>query len=445
MQKVSSKVKTVVVVTILLVSLIMSACSLMPSDNSGTSGKSAYEIACDNGFTGTEQEWLASLIGQDGQNGQDAQRVGIYELFDAYLTLHPNTSFEDFLRTFLVVDYYDTEYAAAKGILSVLRIRTRFQTQSSGFRPTTTTYYAEGSGIVYRFQNGDAYIITNYHVVYDYSSITANKIADEILVYSYRSKDAVEAEFLGGSITKDIAIIKTEVSELPDFIQPVELADSNNITIGMRSIAVGNPLAYGISVTSGVISVDSENIEMEALNSTTQTVSMRVIRTDTAINSGNSGGGLFNARGELIGIVNAKTVSSGVESMGYAIPANIAAGIADCVIDNASKKFVLGITVTASTPIVVYDVNKNTVEIIENVTVSDITSCGATDSILQVNDDLLSVKINDGEKFLLTRVFHLSDYLYNLRANDTIYLEIERNGEPITVSITAADINFAAV
>lgn len=424
-------------IVIFILCLSFTACNLQ--------GKSAYEIACENGFEGTELEWLESLNGKDGINGQDGQSgVDIYALFDAYLEVNPESTFAEFLNSFLIVDYYDTEYAAAKGIQSVVRIRSRFQTQSGGSRPTTSAYYAEGSGVIYRLNSGVVYIITNYHVVYDYDSITTNKIADEILIYSYGTETAINAEFIGGSITKDIAVIKASAVSLPSYMKTVTIADSNSITAGERAVVVGNPLADGVSVTSGVVSVDSEEIKMDALDSSDK-VNMRVIRSDAAINSGNSGGGMFNSRGELLGIVNAKVVSSGVENIGFAIPVNVAAGIADCVIENNSKKCVMGITVTASSSIIVYNSAKSKIELKESVKIESVNSGALVEGVLQKGDILLSVSISGGEKFYLTRIFHLSDYLYKARPGNIIYLEIERGGADMTLQITAASESFNVV
>ena len=101
----------------------------------------------------------------------------------------------------------------------------------------------------------------------------------------------------------------------------VEFADSSAIYAGQTSIAIGNPEAEGISVTCGIVSVDSEYIEMTAVDNRTK-ISLRVIRTDTAVNSGNSGGGLFELNGELVGVVNAKSSGDDIEGLAFAIPAN---------------------------------------------------------------------------------------------------------------------------
>ena len=486
MKKVNFRVKALVLVLVLLVSFAVSGCAFLPAGKEGKSaydiarshgfpgteeewlaslkgetgsdgqdgangedGKnlqgSAYDIARSHGFTGTEEEWLASLAGKDGtngSNGKDAPALDIYDLFDAYSDAYPGATFEDFLNAFLAADSYDAEFAAAKGLSSVLQVGSRFQKRSGGPSSATTPYYAQGSGVVYRIEGGNAYVITNYHVVYDYESVTTDKIADEILVRAYGHTAAVAGVFLGGSVSKDIAVIKVTASELPEFVRAADIADSNDISLGMRAVAVGNPLANGLSVTSGIISVLSEEIEMDALDSATAKVSMRVFRTDTAINQGNSGGGMFNARGELIGIVNAKTISSGVEGMGYAIPSNVAVGIADNVIDNSSKKFVFNIFVTTVNPLTIYDPVTNKIQLTASVVVDSVTAGGAAVGYLQKGDVLLSVRLNSGDTFALTQIYQLSDYLYRVRLGDVIHLEVERGGETITVSVTAGASSF---
>ena len=107
--------------------------------------------------------------------------------------------------------------------------------------------------------------------------------------------------------------------------------DSEMINVGESAIAIGNPEGNGFSTSLGIVSVDSEYIEMTGADGVTN-VEFRVMRIDTAVNGGNSGGGLFNSKGELIGIVNAKIQSTTVENIAYAIPSNLAAAVADNII-----------------------------------------------------------------------------------------------------------------
>lgn len=261
--------------------------------------------------------------------------VDINDLYTAYLIENPGASFDDFLQSLSLT--YTAEYASTQAINLVVSIYSTF-TKRTTVRPgqyTESNVVGAGSGVIYKIKGNDVFIITNYHVIYDRDSTTPNNRAKDIQVFTYENEDdsaGISAGFVGGDMTNDIAIIKANKQDFQSNIQEVKIANSDEIRLGQTVIAIGNPIAAGISITSGIISVVSEEITMEALDSVSKTVTMQVIRTDTAINSGNSGGGLFNARGELIGIVNAKTVQSGVENMGYAIPSNMVIQIANGVI-----------------------------------------------------------------------------------------------------------------
>ncbi|MCL2752200.1 MAG: S1C family serine protease [Firmicutes bacterium] len=408
-------------------------------------GKSAYEIARDNGFTGTEQDWLDSLKGVNGLNGLDAAGFSIYELYDAYLVVHPGATFADFLKEFSVVGYLDTEYAVARAVQSAVKVESTFTVRSGGQNRDAS---AQGAGVVYKLADGYAYIITNYHMVYDKSSTDPNGLAKKIEVWSYAHEirgKYVSAEFVGGSIAKDIAVVKAQTADFSGAVAAAQIADSNGITLGEKTVAVGNPSGMGISASSGIISVDSEIIEMTALDAanSTQKVEMRVMRTDAAINKGNSGGGLFNGRGELIGIVNAKIMD--VENIGFAIPVNVAAGIADCVIDNNSEKCMFGITTVAQSTQTQYNSAKNKVEIIETVAVHGVTAGGLADEKLSAGDKLKAARVNGGALFQLTRNFHLGDFLYRVRPGDTIYVTVEREGTTQEIALAPQAGNFLPV
>ena len=126
----------------------------------------------------------------------------------------------------------------------------------------------------------------------------------------------ISAEYIGGSLTYDIAVLKITDSEIysESIAKKAELAD-RTVFAGETAIAIGNPEADGISSTVGVVSVDSEYLTMTGADDVTE-VTFRVMRIDTAVNSGNSGGGLFNDQGELIGIVNAKIMTDDIENIG---------------------------------------------------------------------------------------------------------------------------------
>ena len=179
------------------------------------------------------------------------------------------------------------------------------------------TYQATGSGFII---TSDGYILTNYHVISGSKSVT---------VATYDNK-TYDAKVIGYDATNDIAVIKIEAENLT----PVTLGDSDMLRVGETVYAIGNPLGeLTFSLTHGIVSALSRNVRTEA------GTSMSLIQTDCAINSGNSGGALFNTRGEVIGITNAKYSSSGfseaeIDNIGFAIPINSVKRIVTSIIEN---------------------------------------------------------------------------------------------------------------
>jgi S1-C subfamily serine protease len=285
------------------------------------------------------------------------ETVDINELYELYksekLAEYPDAavSFADFIQ-YLSLSVSDTEYAATKGMQSVVTIFDTFTCrQLLGYdrrtgQPVYNTYTSQsaGTGVIYKVTDDTVYIVTNYHIIYDGNSTAENKIADEILIYTHGDGDtAITAEFVGGDIDRDIAVLKIDKCTADEDtltalgeIRAASLADTDTVRAGQTAVAIGNSLGLGLKVTAGVISDLNVEVTMSALDitDTDGEMTLYLIQTDTAINSGNSGGGLFNTRGELIGIVNAKMVSAGVESTGYAIPFNAEnTAVVDGIID----------------------------------------------------------------------------------------------------------------
>ena len=165
----------------------------------------------------------------------------------------------------------------------------------------------EGSGVIYKKDGKEAYIVTNNHVVDG-----AKKL--EIML-SDGSK--ITGELVGKDTYSDLAVVKVSSDKITTV---AEFADSNSLTVGEKAIAIGSPLGteYANSVTEGIVSSLSRTITMQ--NDNGETVSTNAIQTDAAINPGNSGGVLLNMKGEVIGINSSKYSDTTVEGMGYAIP-----------------------------------------------------------------------------------------------------------------------------
>lgn len=164
---------------------------------------------------------------------------------------------------------------------------------------------SRGSGIIIGQNDEELLVVTNYHVVEGSKTLTVTFIDDS----------NIEAQIKGTDSDRDLAIVAVPLSsiqsETMDAIKIATLGDSDELRVGETTIAIGNALGYGQSVTSGIVS---------ALGRTLDDYAGELIQTDAAINQGNSGGALLNANGEVIGINSAKLYGETVESMGYAIP-----------------------------------------------------------------------------------------------------------------------------
>ena len=420
---------------------------------SGEDGLSAYKLAVSQGYEGTLNEWLASL---KGERGRDGASLSIQDVYDTAVENGYQGDFLTFIKEFLNNQVKSDCYGVSQGLMSSVSISAQFQVTTQGYYgPTVKTAVSNGSGVIYKLDKslGNAYIITNHHVIHYSAADEPDGISANIKVYLYGkeySDYAIEATYIGSSSAYDIAVLKVEGSEVlkGSDAAAVNVRNSQTITVGERVNAIGNAAGGGISVTEGILSVDSEIISVKD-DDIVQ--SYRVMRVDAAINSGNSGGGLFDSSGELIGIVNAKYNSEEIKNIGYAIPGNIAIGVADNIIDTcdgtsetAPSVFRLGIETALSQSKAVYDESSKTVRIKETVAVKGVTASGAADGKLTVGDILLSVSL-DTDVVTIDRVFTLSDALLNVREGDIVAVTVERGGESVTLQFTAEAQYFTAV
>ena len=195
----------------------------------------------------------------------------------------------------------------AVNVNSTVGITTSITTNFWGYQ---TTSAAAGSGFIF---SDDGYILTNFHVVEDSSSIT-------VALFNGKTYDA---KLIGYDEGNDVAVLKIDATGLV----PVVLGNSDNINVGDSVLAIGNPLGeLTFSLTAGTISAKDRDITMSGGST------MRLMQTDCAINSGNSGGALFNMYGEVVGITTAKysgNSDSGatIEGLGFAIPTDDITGI----------------------------------------------------------------------------------------------------------------------
>ena len=459
-----------------------SACNLEP--------QTAYDVAVKNGFLGTEQEWLASLKGSDGEN---AKSPTIDEIYSAWAKQdgNENKSFDDFLKEYLSVSYNENNNTAqiAQNLTSAVSIYCAMYASSDG---ETGWGLSAGSGVIYTrneesLKNGNAYIITNYHVLYNAqaeNSVTSKgsngaHIANDnnIFIYLYganilldkktdvfsgrvtgfedKSGSAIKAVYVGGSMLSDVAVLEVKGDENLKKAAEAGTAtavetEKNGVTAGEKVFAIGNPSGNGISVSQGVVSVESEYISMTAADDKTST-SFHVLRTDTAINPGNSGGGLFNAQGRLVGIVNAKTTASSsgtaVENMGYALPISDVEALANNIIDTngAPKKPYFGITVASEEAHSEWNETHDKLILKETVRVASVAGKSSKDAgigagVFETDDVISSVAIERGGADILnvtvnTRADFTNSMLY-VREGDTLRIQVKRGKNKSLVTLT---------
>jgi serine protease Do len=182
-----------------------------------------------------------------------------------------------------------------------------------------------GSGIIIGQNDSELLIVTNNHVVEGADSLQVQFIDDE----------SVEAYIKGTDSEKDLAIVVVKLEDIKDKtmsnIKIATMGNSDNLEVGEGTIAIGNALGYGQSVTVGVVSALNKEVVIDDKT-------MELIQTDAAINPGNSGGALLNTEGELIGINVAKYSSSSVEGMGFAIPVTSVSEIIDGLMNMETRE-----------------------------------------------------------------------------------------------------------
>ncbi len=347
----------------------------------------------------------------------------------------------------------DTDkHAAAKALLSAVRVECVFTQRLSSYQ-----YVSNGSGVIYKLDKtlGDAYIITNYHVVFDADANTSNKISSDIGLYLYGMEQPayrISAEYVGGSMTYDIAVLKVTANEIlrTGNVRAAEVADSEKVRVLDTAIAIGNPASNGLSVTKGSVSVESEFISMLAPDEIT-TNEHRVMRIDTPVNSGNSGGGLFNSEGKLIGIVSAKEKDTSYENMGYAIPSNLAVAVAENILRNCDGatneqaiKCRLGISIAIGNAWTEYDTEAGVVNRKQTCVVNSIEAGSVAEVVLMVDDVIKSFEI-DGVTYDLNYYYSGSEILLYADLGSSLFVNIERDGEAVRVELPIDENNFSHI
>lgn len=308
-----------------------------------------------------------------------------------------------------IADYSNTAVSVAEKVLpSVVGIKVNYEVNS--IFGGTSNSEATGSGIVL---TEDGYIITNNHVVSsENSSYYAITTATSIKVNLYGDTNSYDATIIGTDPYTDLAVLKIEKSGLT----PATLGNSNDAKVGEFVMAIGNPLGMDYSVTAGIISAVNREISSEGSTH-------YAIQTDAAINSGNSGGALVNAKGEVIGINTLKLAGNGIEGVGFAIPISSTTNIIDQLINfQKVKRPYIGITGSSVDKSVTQKYDIPTGVYVEDVE----KGSPAEKAGIQKGDIITEI---EGKK--ISSVNELNRIKYNYAIGDKIKLQITRSTDNV--------------
>lgn len=319
-----------------------------------------------------------------------------------------------------------TEEIVQKVLPSVVGVESQFTVTESGyyygFGMPSNSATGTGTGVVI---TEDGYIVTNAHVIYD--SEHGAGLADSINVHM-DDDESYDAEVVGYDTDCDLAVLKIDA----DGLTPAEFGDSDSLMLGESVIAIGNPLGFDLrnTVTSGIVSGLNRNI-------TINDKSMNLIQTDTAINSGNSGGPLINKKGQVIGI-NSSKMSSGygdasIEGIGFAIPSNETSSIIDDLMQYGyvTGKPQLGISCQDVTESISRMYNMPV-----GVYITEVSEDSAAEKAgLQSGDIIVAV---DGKDVETAEALNAQKNTHT--AGDTVEITYIRGGKEKTVDITLDEI-----
>ena len=298
-----------------------------------------------------------------------------------------------------------------------------FGTEESNSDTDNQQIASEGSGVIYKKNENDAYIVTNTHVINGASKVDI-RLADGT---------KVPGEIIGSDTFSDIAVVKISSEKVTTV---AEFGDSSQLNVGETAIAIGSPLGseYANTVTQGIISSLNRNVSLKSEDG--QAISTKAIQTDTAINPGNSGGPLVNIQGQVIGITSSKIASNGgtsVEGLGFAIPSNDVQNIIKQLeSDGKVTRPALGIQMVNLSNVGANDLRKLNIPsgLTSGVVVRSVQSNMPANGHLQKYDVI--TKVDDKE---ITSSTDLQHALYNHAIGDTIKITYYRNGKEETTSI----------
>ena len=349
--------------------------------------------------------------------GVPSIRDNLFNLNNAVVNTNQNNTSSANTSLISLTNYSETGISVAQKVLpSVVGIKVEYSVSSIFYKNMSSTATAEGSGIII---SEDGYILTNNHIVNTSSSSTYYEVgkANKVTVTLYNDETEYEGTIIGTDEETDLAVIKIDKTGLA----AATLGDSDSIQVGEFAMAIGNPLGMQSSVSSGMISAVNRKV-------TTDGKTYTLIQTDTAINSGNSGGALVNSKGEVVGINTLKMSGSGIEGMGFAIPINSAKPIYEQLIQYKKvKRPYIGISGR--------DLDEKTAKannLVVGVYILSIDEFSAAEKAgLKIGDVITAI---DGKT--ISTMDELNEVKNTHNIGDEVKLKIYRNGNEKEISVT---------
>lgn len=287
-----------------------------------------------------------------------------------------------------------------------------------------------GSGVLYKKENGKAYIVTNHHVVED---------AEEIEV-TLDDGTKMAGKLIGSDVWTDLAVVEIDDK---DITSTMDFGDSDALKRGETVIAIGNPLGLGFSgsVTVGVVSGKDRSIPIDINQDGSVDWQADVLQTDAAINPGNSGGALINMAGQLIGINSMKITEETVEGIGLAIPINLALPVIEQLEQTGEvNRPTMGVSLLdlRDIPVQQQSVLKLPEDVKNGVVVTEVfRNTPAQTAGVQKYDTIVEM---DGEP--IEDMVTLRKHLYNKKkVGDSMTMKVYREGKPVTIDMVLKDGN----
>lgn len=400
-----------------------------------------YTFEITNGENGKDGE-----NGAQGVQGEDGKDITVRALYEEYIAQYGEMSYADFLALYFTLSTDDVSLLH-ETLLSTAKIYAVFSNDTA----------SAGAAVLYAMDNENAYFVTNYHVVHEENA--REQLSKEIYCYLYGNEGhpqkvtgengsvsfeveefALSCEYIGGAATYDLAVLKTEKAKLlavAPSAKPVKLAEQ--YYVGETAIAVGNPKDKGISVTKGIVSIYEDTVTLSIAGVSRTHYSFRM---DTPLYKGNSGGGVFNAQGELIGIAHAGDTE--YQNVNYAIPVplvkNVVKNIMEYYFDGDSQtlgayKVTVGVSVHAQNPRFIYDETNGYGVEKEDVVIREIVENSIAKTLGLTAGDILKAVEIDGKSYPIEKLYALGTYLLTAKAGSGIAFVYERDGMENTTQI----------